>query len=171
MLPRSGCARCLASAKRRSPRSSSCARGRSGPCGERCWRGRCSLRVDLLGLALQAHASKVRQPMIGKRGSGIMPKVLCAQRKTSGGSAPKQTNVDLNRRQPNAACDRTTPRGSHLILLQGSADSLLLGVEIKGVVSHFTSPARLLVAAKGQRRIKDVVAVDPDRARFQLSCE
>jgi hypothetical protein len=48
--------------------------------------------------------------------------------------------------------------------LQGRANSLLLGIEIEGVMSHLTSPARLLVAAKGQRRIEDVIAVDPDGA-------
>jgi hypothetical protein len=54
---------------------------------------------------------------------------------------------------------------------QGGADSLLLGVEIKGVMSHLTSPARLLVAAKGQRRIEDIVAVDPNGTRLQLPCQ
>ena len=57
-----------------------------------------------------------------------------------------------------------------LRLSQGCADRLLLGVEIKGVMPHFTPPAGLLVAAKGQCRIEDVVAVDPDCARLQLPC-
>jgi len=35
-------------------------------------------------------------------------------------------------------------------------------------MSHLPSPARLLVAAEGQRRIEDVIAVDPDGARLQL---
>src|SRR5262249_44923276 len=50
---------------------------------------------------------------------------------------------DVNRRQLNAACDCTECPCS-----QGGADSLLLGVEIEGIMSHLPSPARLLVAAE-----------------------
>jgi hypothetical protein len=51
---------------------------------------------------------------------------------------------------PTPAFDRTqdTP-WSRLTLSQGCADSLLLGVEIEGIMSHLTAPARLLVAAEG----------------------
>ncbi len=35
-------------------------------------------------------------------------------------------------------------------------------------MSHLTAPAGLLVAAKGQCRIEDVIAIDPDGARLQL---
>src|SRR6266581_2167448 len=41
------------------------------------------------------------------------------------------------------------------------------GIVLKHLVAHFAAPAGLLVAAKGQRSVKDVVAVDPDGAGAQ----
>src|ERR1700687_6342800 len=52
--------------------------------------------------------------------------------------------------------------------LQSGADRLYLGVQLKHIVAHFASPARLLVPAKGQRRVEYVVAVDPHRAGAHL---
>ena len=48
-------------------------------------------------------------------------------------------------------------------LLEGDADCLHFGVLLQRLVPHLAAPARLLVAAEGQRRVEDVVAVDPDR--------
>src|SRR5262245_30883696 len=38
-------------------------------------------------------------------------------------------------------------------------------------MSHLTAPTRLLVATERQCCIEDIVAVDPDGARFQLTCQ
>ncbi len=54
--------------------------------------------------------------------------------------------------------------------LHSDAHCLGLGVEIENVFAHFASPARLLVAAKRQSRVKNVVAVDPDRSGAQQCC-
>src|SRR6202789_1615430 len=53
-------------------------------------------------------------------------------------------------------------------LLQLRGDRLDLGVCLESLVAHLAAPAGLLVAAKRQRGVEDVVAVDPDRARPQL---
>src|SRR5271167_1629265 len=48
------------------------------------------------------------------------------------------------------------------------ADRLGLEIIFEHLAAHLAAPARLLVAAKGHRRVEDVVAVDPDRTGAQL---
>src|SRR5215510_12031452 len=48
--------------------------------------------------------------------------------------------------------------------LQGGGDRLHFGVVLQHELAHLAPPARLLVAAEGQRRVEHVVAVDPHRA-------
>jgi hypothetical protein len=45
--------------------------------------------------------------------------------------------------------------------LQCSGHGLDLSVAVQDLFAHFAAPARLLVAAKGQRRVEHVVAIDP----------
>src|ERR1700723_1148040 len=45
------------------------------------------------------------------------------------------------------------------------ADRFDLGVKIQYFVTHFAAPSGLLIAAEGHRRIKHVVAIDPDGPR------
>src|ERR1700688_5127961 len=44
-------------------------------------------------------------------------------------------------------------------------DRLAFQVVVEHLVAHLAAPARFLVAAERQRRVVDVVGVDPDRAR------
>src|SRR5580700_4091924 len=44
-------------------------------------------------------------------------------------------------------------------------DRLAFQVVVEYLVAHLAAPARFLVAAERQRRVVDVVGVDPDRAR------
>src|SRR5271167_909585 len=53
-------------------------------------------------------------------------------------------------------------------LLNPHAHRLGLGVVVEHLMPHLAAPARLLVAAKRQCRVEDVVAVDPYRTRAQL---
>jgi hypothetical protein len=48
------------------------------------------------------------------------------------------------------------------------ADRFGLKIVLEDLAAHLAAPARLLVAAEGQRRVEDVVAIDPDRAGSQL---
>src|SRR5215469_1393289 len=52
--------------------------------------------------------------------------------------------------------------------LQTDDDRLDLGVVLQDFVSHLAAPARLLVATERERRVEDVVAVDPDGSGAQL---
>src|SRR5258708_789387 len=54
------------------------------------------------------------------------------------------------------------------VTLELGADRLHLRIEFQRIMSHFAAPPGLLVASEGQRRVEDVVAVDPDRAGPQL---
>ena len=54
--------------------------------------------------------------------------------------------------------------------LELNRDCFGLGVEVDGFVSHFATPARLLVTSKWQGSIKDVVAVDPYIAGSYAFC-
>src|SRR5271170_2760685 len=51
--------------------------------------------------------------------------------------------------------------------LESDGHSLGGQIVFKNRLAHLAAPARLLVAAKRQRRIEDVVAVDPHRAGLE----
>src|SRR6266446_4763111 len=51
---------------------------------------------------------------------------------------------------------------------QSGADRLGLSVQTQGVVPHLAPPSGLFVSAEGQRRVENVVAVDPHGARAQM---
>src|SRR4029077_3394905 len=57
---------------------------------------------------------------------------------------------------------------SPIIPLQRRADGFYFRVLLQDFVAHFATPAGLLVSAEGQCRVKDVVAVNPDRAGAEL---
>src|SRR5215469_17806128 len=52
--------------------------------------------------------------------------------------------------------------------LKQCADCFGLRIQLQSFVSHFASPARLLVSAKRQGRVENVVAVNPDRSGAHL---
>src|SRR5271165_4331337 len=52
--------------------------------------------------------------------------------------------------------------------LERGADGLHFCVHLEHFVAHLAAPARLLVSAEWQRRVEDVIAVDPHRAGAQL---
>jgi len=52
--------------------------------------------------------------------------------------------------------------------LQYGADRFYFGVLLQDLVPHLTAPAGLLKPAKGQRSVKDVVAIDPHGACAKL---
>ena len=57
---------------------------------------------------------------------------------------------------------RTTVRLENCAVLELNGHSFRFRVELKGFVSHFTTPARLFETTKRKSCIKDVVAIDPD---------
>src|ERR1700728_1401575 len=59
-------------------------------------------------------------------------------------------------------------RARHLDRSDAHADRLGLEIIPEHLASHLAAPARLLVAAKGHRRVENVVAIDPDRPSPQL---
>ena len=72
------------------------------------------------------------------------------------------SEVDVSRpgvRQPSSA--------GFASALQSHHDGFGLGVEIEHFVAHLAAPAGLFVAAKGQRGVENIVAIDPDGARLQ----
>src|SRR5207237_8873120 len=56
-------------------------------------------------------------------------------------------------------------RAVHKLSGQVAVRGLPFGVQLQGVFPEFSAVAAHLVAAEGSRGVKDVVAVDPDRAR------
>src|ERR1700685_561367 len=65
---------------------------------------------------------------------------------------------------------KTSPQPARLAAFRSYTHANCLGFKIilEHLAAHLAAPARLLVAAKGQRRVEDVVAIDPDRAGSQL---
>src|SRR6478672_1109985 len=61
-------------------------------------------------------------------------------------------------------------RRAHLtaLILHWSTDCLYFGVLLQHLVTHLAAPSGLLVSAKGQRRVEDVVAIDPHGSGAQL---
>src|SRR3546814_4109755 len=54
------------------------------------------------------------------------------------------------------------------LALQLDGDCLYLGVVLNSIFAHLAAPARLLETAERQRRVVDVVAVDPASASLEI---